>query len=298
MDHYEKIAQELETSENYRILRRLELKNNYCTQIPDGCDIKTGLYLDVETTGLKYDKHEIIELAMVPFQFTVDGRLLTIGPAFNELQEPTVEPISTEISALTGITNEMVKGQSIDADEVEKILNTADIVIAHNAEFDRKFVEKNWPLFELKAWGCSQSDVLWAEEGVSGSKLEYIAVHYGFFYDAHRAEMDCRAGLEILSRQLPVSGKTVLNALLEAARKPTFRIWAENAPFDFKDILKDRKYRWNDGNDGRPKAWYLNVSEDTYENEMTFLKKEIYQCSKLELPVTRITAFNRFSDRT
>jgi len=34
-----------------------------------------------------------------------------------------------------------------------------------------------------------------------------------------------------------------MSALLENARKAQYQLWAENAPFDFKDILKNRGYR-------------------------------------------------------
>ena len=50
------------------------------------------------------------------------------------------------------------------------------------------------------------------------------------------------------------------------------------------------------GNDGRPKSWYFDVSQDTYEAEHNFLKAEIYQAD-INLPVTKITAKDRFSNR-
>lgn len=29
-----------------------------------------------------------------------------------------------------------------------------------------------------------------------------------------------------------------------------------------KDALKIRGYRWNDGSDGRPKSWWIEVAEE------------------------------------
>ena len=296
MDKHEQIAQELDAADDYRVLRRLQVKDHYEVLQTDASSVRKGLYIDVETTGLSHDQDEVIELAMIPFRFTRDGRLLDLGPAFDQLQEPS-KPISSEITALTGITNDMVIGKSIDAGEVDKIVSSVDLVIAHNAGFDRKFVEACWPIFEKKAWACSQKDIPWRREGVAGSKLEYIAVHYGFFYDAHRAETDCRAGLEILSRKLPKSGETALSALLDSARKPIYRIIAEQAPFECKDILKGRGYRWNDGANGQPKAWYIDCSEDEHEAELEFLKVGIFMNPSISIPVIRITAFERYSGR-
>jgi DNA polymerase III subunit epsilon len=118
----------------------------------------------------------------------------------------------------------------------------------------------------------------------------------GFFFDAHRATDDCLAAIELLARPLPKAGTSAMAALLAAARKTTCRIWAENSPFDLKDQLKARGYRWNDGSDARPRAWYVDVPEENAGNEFTFLKAEIYQ-RDVEPTVTRITARDRFSGR-
>jgi DNA polymerase-3 subunit epsilon len=95
---------------------------------------------------------------------------------------------------------------------------------------------------------------------------------------------------------LPQSGTLALSALLETARQATCRVWAEGSPFDFKAILKARGYRWNDGNDGQPKSWYRDVSENALDEELLYLSKEIYQ-REMDVPVVKITAYDRFSDR-
>ena len=51
---------------------------------------------------------------------------------------------------------------------------------------------------------------------------------------------DCLAAIELLAAPLPVSAGTGLSKLLENARKATWQIWAENSPFDLKDLLKAR----------------------------------------------------------
>ncbi|GES53795.1 hypothetical protein Rhsp01_64260 [Rhizobium sp. NBRC 114257] len=55
------------------------------------------------------------------------------------------------------------------------------------------------------------------------------------------------------------------------------RIFAENSPFDLKDRLKERDYRWSDGSDGRPKSWWIEIAEETMEDELQFLRIEIYR---------------------
>jgi DNA polymerase-3 subunit epsilon len=102
--------------------------------------------------------------------------------------------------------------------------------------------------------------------------------------------------LEILALELPTTGTPALAVLLGQARKKTMRIWAEQSPFDLKDTLKRRGYRWNDGSDGRPRSWYVDVDEIALDDEIAFLKTEIY-LRDVEPRLQTLTAFTRFSIR-
>ena len=104
--------------------------------------------------------------------------------------------LSPEITAITGITNEMVAGQIIDPAEVAKFAAPASLVIAHNAAFDRRFLERFSDVFSTKPWACSLSQIDWAAEGFEGTKLAYLAQAAGFFYDRHRAMHDCLATVD------------------------------------------------------------------------------------------------------
>ena len=74
------------------------------------------------------------------------------------------------------------------------------------------------------------------------------------------------------------------------------RVWAEQSPFDLKDSLKRRGYRWSDGSDGRPRSWYIDVDESKLDDEIAFLKTEIY-LRDVEPRSQTLTALNRFSVR-
>jgi DNA polymerase III subunit epsilon len=293
INNNEEIAAKLEESGDYRVLRRLQTPTRY--HEPDGGDTKLAIFLDLETTGLDPAKDEIIEIAMVPFTYSSDGRIFDVHEAYNELQEPS-SAISVEITQITGITNEMVAGHNINAAKVAEVVDPAALIIAHNAAFDRRFAERAFDVFSTKAWVCSMTQVPWKDEQLDGLKLEFLAMKSGFFYDAHRATTDCFAAIELLAQPLPQSGTLALAALLETARQATYRVWAEGSPYDFKDILKARGYRWNDGNDGQPKSWYRDVSEAAQDEELSYLRQEIYQ-REVDIPVVNITAFDRFSDR-
>lgn len=287
------MAEKLVASGQYRVLRKLRRRAPVVP--PKTTPTRMGLFVDVETTGLDPQKNEIIELAMVPFIYGLDGEIFDVGEAYQRFQEPSA-PIPPEITAITSITDEMVAGQCIDPAEVASFASGAALVVAHNAAFDRRFLERLSDVFETKPWACSMSQVDWASEGHEGTKLAYLAAGAGFFYDHHRAENDCLAAIELLATTLPVSGILAMASLLERARQPSIRIWAENAPFDLKGILKARGYRWNGDDNPNPKAWYIDVDTSRYETEIEFLSKEIYRCD-IELLTRKIDAYNRFSDR-
>lgn len=291
-DEFEKLAAILEESGDYKILRRLKPR---AANTSASGDCRTGLFVDVETTGLDPNKDEIIELAMLPFRYSLGGDLIEVLEPFDRLREPST-PIPPAVTVLTGITDEMVAGKQIVPDEVAEFASSADFVVAHNAAFDRRFLERFCPSFCTKPWACSMAEIDWAAEGFEGTKLAYLAAGYGFFYDRHRAANDCLAAVELLSRVLPRSGKSGLASLLERARQTTWRIWAANSPFELKDTLKARGYRWNGDDNGKPKAWFVDVSDDQKDRELDYLRREIYK-SEIELEVTRVTAFDRYSDR-
>jgi DNA polymerase III subunit epsilon len=290
--HLEALAAQLDASGFYRVQRRL-LPRTTVTPA-DGTPTRAGLFIDVETTGLDPQKDEVIELAMVPFTYSFDGRIFEIGEAFQRFNEPS-GPISPTITAITGITDEMVAGHSIDPEEVRAFASGAALVIAHNAAFDRKFAERLNEVFVTKPWACSMTQVDWANEGHEGVKLAYLAAGAGFFYDRHRAENDCRAAIELLATPLPKSGVLAMSRLLEHARRPSWRIWAENSPFDLKDTLKARGYRWNGDSNPDPRAWYIDVADDAREAEIAYLRKEIY-LRDVEPLTHRLDAYNRFSN--
>ena len=292
-EELEAMAAALAASGQYRIQRRLRPRPK--AEPPPGTELKQALFVDVETTGLDHQTDEIIELAMVPFTYSPDGQVYEVKQPFQRFNQPK-RPISAEITTLTGITDEMVAGHSIDPAEVEAFAQDAVLVVAHNAGFDRRFMEKLIPGFALKGWACSQSQIDWPGEGIEGTRLSYLVASAGHFYDKHRAVNDCLAAIELLASPLPISGATGLTKLLENARRPTWRIWAEHSPFHLKEVLKTRGYRWNPEGTPFPKAWFIDVSDDDRQAELNFLQKEIYQ-REIQLLTRKIDAFNRFSDR-
>jgi len=285
----EAMACTLEATGNYKILRRLVPR----TPAPRSATDRVGLIIDLETTSLDTERNEILEIAAIKFGYA-DDRITSVIDTFQAFQQPAA-PIEPAITALTGITDAMVEGHHIDSAALAQFVADVRIVIAHSAAFDRKVAERHWPLFANCHWACSATGIDWKAHGLGGARLSYLLAECGLFHDAHRALDDCHAVLEILALNLPGTEQSGLAALLDRARRPQHRIWADGAPFALKDTLKQRGYRWNDGTDGRPKAWYVDA--DVVDAELDYLRKEIYRREDPDIVWRTITSLDRFSRR-
>jgi DNA polymerase-3 subunit epsilon len=208
----DQIAEQLRQSGKYRIIDKYQQPKGYNTA--SSTDKKLiGVFLDIESTGLSHTIDKLLELGMVKFEYTEDGRIFNLLEEFNGYQDPKI-PIPEHITKLTGITNDMVKDHSIENSKVAEYLEDVDIIISHNAQFDRAFFETAFPDIVPKAWACSMRNIDWSNEDISSFKLEYIAYRYNFFYEGHRAIIDCLAGIHVLAQNLLNSKQLVLKHLM------------------------------------------------------------------------------------
>jgi DNA polymerase-3 subunit epsilon len=285
------MVRRLEETGRYRVLRKLEART--IADAPRSDFPLRGVIVDTETTGLNARKDEIIEIGIVAFSFDKAGNIGNVTGVYGGLQQPSIA-IPADITRLTGITDAMVAGQTIDIARVQALIESADLIIAHNAGFDRPFCETFSPAFAPKAWACSVSEVDWSARGFEGTKLGYLIGQAGYFHDGHRAVDDCFALLEVLAKGGPVQGNTPFAELFAASQRSRVRIFAEHSPFEMKDHLKARGYRWSDGSDGRPKSWWVEVADDMLDDELRSLRTDIYRWPDADPPLKRLTALERF----
>ncbi len=301
----EGMARTLETSPDYRVLRRLVPTRCFDRQ-PQGplCHL---LVLDTETTGLEAGRDAVIELALL--RVAVDMATgLPVGEVvvYDGLEDPQ-RPIPAAITGITGITDGMVRGQRLDEDRIAALLHGVDLVVAHNAGFDRPFVEARLPAFGQLAWACSLNDIDWKALGQGSARLESLALACGLFYSAHRAETDCHALLSVLARPLaswgaaaagpspdPATQPTGLATLLTAGQQVHHRLQATGAPFDAKDLLKARGYRW----DAPQRVWGTTLrSDEALQDELAWLAQAVYGGQPTRVRVAAVDARQRYSAR-
>jgi DNA polymerase III epsilon subunit-like protein len=156
---------------------------------------------DLETTGLEMERDRVLEFCFVQL-----GPDLQEAARWSRLVDPGI-PVSREIEELTGITNEMVRGQPPFASHAPRIqgLVRDAVLVAHNHAFDLPFLD-----MELRRAGqpglapdhpCI--DTLVIERHVNSHRLAKVYERYvGRPFDgAHRSEADCLATVEVLRRQ-------------------------------------------------------------------------------------------------
>jgi len=292
MADIEALATRVEAHPDYRVLRRLDTSRQWPAL--SGPTVRHAAIVDTETTGTDHATDKVIELAVVVFEYcAATGAVGRVLGSYDGLEDPGV-PIPASSTAIHGITDAMVAGKRIDDASVLSLLDGVGLVIAHNAGFDRKFLEPRLPAFAGLPWACSWAEVPWSEAGIESSKLEYLAYRCGFFYEGHRAEIDCLALLEVLRRPFGDSGAPALKVLLESARSPSFRLWAKGSPFESKDVLKKRGYWW----DAPERCWYGEFrSRDEIEGELAWLRESVYGSKSVSVELEEFDAKTRYSGR-
>ena len=285
-------ARLLDGDTNFLVLRRLPRVDRYSAAADEA--VKLAFFVDVETTGLDPREDAIIQFCGVPFEFaSTSGQIHRVLPAITCYEDPG-RPIPPFIVEKTGITDALVAGKRLDDEAIIAALGAAVLVVAHNAAFDRGFLERRIPQFADRHWACSMSDVPWASLGVDSPKLEFLLFkHARVFYDAHQADEDCYAGIHLLATPL-TDGTTPMRLLLETARRPMCRVEATNSPRERNAVLKGRGYRWNPVR----YVWWREIAESERGAEITWLREAVYMRDDAAPTLERVDPKRRFAERS
>ena len=156
-----------------RQLRRVDLRIGETGAGDPDAPSRVAAVIDVETTGLNQETDSVIELAVRRFRFDPGGQIVEIGRSWCWREDPCV-PLSDDIIRITGITNQDLCGHQIDDYLATQIIASADLVIAHNASFDRPMVEKRLTDLPRKQWACSCQEIDWVSAGFEGRSLGWL----------------------------------------------------------------------------------------------------------------------------
>ena len=208
--------------------------------------MRKALILDTETTGFSHSNDQIVEVAFILYDLKYAA------------------PISAFSSLLYGKANEAEHVNGIQPDllkeamsfkfighVVTELLDMCDVLVAHNAQFDRGFLEAD-KLIGIgnvdKPWICTQRQIAWPKK--SDKKTLYsIALAHGVpLISAHRAMTDCDILARLFTRvhELGVN----LQQLFENAVKPRQLVQAL-VSYDDRDLADKAGFNW----EGKANGW-------------------------------------------
>ncbi len=160
---------------------------NYTKQIIDDYCV-----LDTETTGLSAYYDEVIEIGIL----RVRGN--KIVDKYSQLIHPEYE-IGSFITALTGITNEMVAGMPSISDVKEKVLAFIgdDIILGHNTSFDIRFLNEGFHQQILNPYMDTMQFARKVYPELEHHRLSDLTEYLGLSNNEHRSIADCISTKEL-----------------------------------------------------------------------------------------------------
>jgi DNA polymerase-3 subunit epsilon len=174
-----------------------------------------GLVVDSETTGLDPNTDELIELGLVQFWFDKNSfDIADISENYSGLRQPG-RPIPAEATKIHGLTDRDVRGTNLDGQRVRSLILGSDLLISHNAAFDKPFVQRLFPEVGEKTWLCSLKGIDWRALGHRSAGLQALATDYGLDAgSSHRALDDALLLLRVL-RNPGGGGVSLLRVLVK-----------------------------------------------------------------------------------
>lgn len=217
--------------------------------VPARAALERLLILDTETTGLDPRQHRCIEVGAL--LFSVPHRAVLSQLSF------LLPCTSNDAQRVNGIDPEATRApqpwqQSLRC--FQSLVESADVVLAHNAAFDRQwFGQGELPAIE-KPWLCSMEDLRWPpERGLRPNpSVRDLALAHGVpVWAAHRALTDCIYLAQVFERCPD------LEALLAAGLEPR-RLYRARLSYEERHKAREAGFRWNEPVSG---AWSRRLSD-------------------------------------
>lgn len=198
--------------------------------------IRRALIIDTETTGLDPKADDVVEIGAI--LYSVEHRTSLIQ--FSTLQYASsnaAESINRiSVAALADIEERYPLQLN---DVLPPLLADADVIVAHNASFDRGWFAGEW---HGKPWLCTKDDFMWPMQTKPGMSLINLALAHGIgVSSAHRALTDCQLIAALFDR-MDLFGLD-LEAMFAHAMRPK-ALFQAMVSFDDRQLAKDAGFEW------------------------------------------------------
>ena len=213
-----------------------------------GASPRTLLILDTETTGLDPETEHCLEVGAILFD--VPSRQVLAQQSFLlPVQANAAEPINRIPAAVTRLAQPWEAALAY----FQSLLDAAEVLVAHNAAFDRQWFGRGCLPSTAKPWLCSMDDMRWPKDRQLRARpsVRDLALAYEVpVWAAHRALTDCIYIAEVFRRCDDLEQRLVHGL------EPRFLFKAQ-VTYDQRHLAREAGFRWNDP---VPGAWSRRLS--------------------------------------
>jgi DNA polymerase-3 subunit epsilon len=207
------------------------------------------LILDTETTGLDPQRDRCIELGAVLFDLPCRSVLSQVS-----LLLPCEQNAAQAVNGIDPELTQQPQPWQQGLQWFEALLSSADLVVAHNAAFDRQwFGMAPLPAID-KPWLCTMEDIRWpADRNLRANpSVRDLALAYSVpVWAAHRALTDCIYLAQVFERC------SDLEQLVQQGLEPR-RLYRARLSYEERHRAREAGFRWNEPVSG---AWSRRLSE-------------------------------------
>ncbi len=207
------------------------------------------LILDTETTGLDPKCDRCLEVGAI--LFNVPSRAVLSQHSF---LIPVKSNPAEIINCIPSEVTRLIQPWEAALEYLNSLIDSADVLVAHNADFDRKWFGLP-PLPQVsKRWLCTMEDVRWPSSLSLKSRpsVRDLALAYGVpVWSVHRALSDCTYISEVFRRC------ENLETLISHGLEPR-QLMRAQVSYEERHLAKEAGFRWNDPVRG---AWTRRLSE-------------------------------------
>ena len=215
----------------------------------ESATVRTLLIIDTETTGLDPQLDHCLEVGVILFD--VPSRQVLAQHSFLlPVEANAAEAINRIPAAATNLPQPWRPALSY----LQSLLDAADVLVAHNAAFDRQWFGRGHLPASNKPWLCSMEEMRWPAERLLRSRpsVRDLALAYEIpVWAAHRALTDCIYLAEVFRRC------DELEQLVERGLEPR-QLMRAQVSYDDRHLARDAGFRWNEPVKG---AWARRLSE-------------------------------------
>lgn len=204
--------------------------------------IRRCLILDTETTGLDPATDRVIEIGAILYSVEHHAALASFASLLPGESNAAESINKIPVAALESMKDSRLAENSV----FFAMLGDSDVVVCHNAEFDRQWFSGDWI---EKPWLCTMADFKWPAATRETGSLINLALEHGIgVSSAHRALTDCELIAALFDR-MPLYGQDLQAMFAHAARPKA--VFQAMVSFDDKDKAKNAGFKW----DGGKKTW-------------------------------------------